>query len=431
MRYTTVRNRFLNYFKELNYAQLERASMLHPSIPMSFVMSAGLVQVESSLKLNKIKEGNKFVLIQDCFRHFDQKKVVSNSQNHLSLFEMSGAFEFGEINQLHTIKKIWNFIINDLKISKNQIWVTYFKGDRIGNNEISEDLATYHAWQSIGINEKRIVGLSKKDNFWIQGGSLENANIKSRKCGTNSEIFFDKGESYNCGGFCQPSCDCGRFIEFANILFIKYKFTDENQPLQKLATPFAETVIGNERVAMILQNKSVVFKIDSYSYLREDIAAFANTTSLDSSLAVQSINVIMDHLRAIYMLVADGAPPPGKGGRSHIMKKLIRGVVSRLIILDIPMESFIQFALEKIITRFGDKIDYNSSIKSKILFYFKTDSDRFIRTIEKGQRRILNFVKNNSEEKLSSSQIYYFEKTLGVPQVIIHKIAQENGITYY
>ncbi len=427
MNYPTVRNRFLQYFNQLDYATLSRAPMLHPSIPMSFVMSAGLVQVESGLYSGEVMMGDKYVLIQDCFRHFDQKRVQSG-QNHLSLFEMSGAFEFGDVQRSHDLEKIWKFVTEILEIDRSRIWVTYFAGDRIGQETMPADRDSYDCWKSLGIEEHRIVGLSKSDNFWIQGGNLKDGHLESRKCGPNSEIFFDKGAQYACGEQCKPGCRCGRFIEFANILFIQYELFEHSQSLRKLSIPFVESVIGNERVAMVIQEKQSVFDIDSYAYLRKELVSFVDETSLPQIVFKRNMNTIIAHLRALYILVSDGAPPPGRGGRAHIIKGLIRAVVARLIILDIPHNPFLDYTLDKIIAIFGESIDYRSGGKSKIIDYFEMDADRFAKTLKRGQRHILRFIKDNSASNLSKSQIQFFEKQLGVPRIIIHKIAKENGI---
>ena len=370
MGYTEIRKLFLSYYTELNFTSLPRAKMLHPSIPMSFVMSAGLVQIESSLKKGKLREGDKYVLIQDCFRHFDKKRVAKEP-NHLSLFEMSGAFEFGQFNQIDVMSKLWDLIVNHIKVDPDRIWASYYEGGFIGRDYVNRDEKSLLAWQKLGIDPKQIIALSKEDNFWMQGGDTLEGEHHKRKCGTNSELFFDKGEHFKCSNSCKPGCRCGRFIEFANVLFVQYEFLEKSERLLTLDLPFAETVIGNERVAMIRQDESNVFDISSYADLHGFVRSFIQEKQLSDEFIYENVNIILDHLRAINILVMDGAPPPGRGGRAHIMKGLIRGVLARLIVLGIPFDCFIETALDQIKKTFSNSIGYEDSNKQNMIDFFK------------------------------------------------------------
>jgi alanyl-tRNA synthetase len=172
-----------------------------------------------------------------------------------------------------------------------------------------------------GLPKSRIVGLGIEANFWKQGTGL-GVEEPIRKCGPNTEVFFDRGPELGCGSKCKPGCGCDRFVEFANTLFICWEIDDETQTLRPMADPFAETVIGTERVAMITQGKSSVFEIESIQPLIEHVRSFHQTADpLGSNEWVRSDRAIADHIRALLFLVADGAPPPGKGGRTRVMRK--------------------------------------------------------------------------------------------------------------
>jgi len=204
--------------------------MLHPSIPMSFVMSAGLVQVETSLAQAQNRRGNKFVLVQDCFRHFDLK-AVGTDEVHLSLFEMPGAFIFGTDERENFIGAVWKFVTTDLSLDAERIWVSYFGGDELANQRLAADEQTYRTWRDIGVPQNRIVGLGKTHNYWIQGGGLQNQESILRKCGPHTELFYDRDPRRKCSAHCQPGCRCGRFVEFSNTLFISHEFDPQNNRL--------------------------------------------------------------------------------------------------------------------------------------------------------------------------------------------------------
>ena len=305
-----ISQRFLDYYKNLGYQLLPSASLMDDSIPMSFVMSAGLVQIELSLARNRVKSDNKFTLMQNCFRHFDLDRVGTDDL-HLSFFNMLGAFEFVEKRKADTVHQMWKLATSVLGIDATRVWASYFQGGIIEGNNISEDSAVRQAWQRIGIPSERIVGLGPKDNYWIQGKGLNSENSEY-KCGPNTELFFDRGENCRCRSRCQPGCKCGRFIEFSNSLFIHYKINQQNGKFEKLDNTFSETVIGTERVAMILQKVKSIFEIESFQKVINIVHQYVTESDLDISLVAESERLITDHLKALYFLIADGAPHPGK-----------------------------------------------------------------------------------------------------------------------
>ncbi|HJS18226.1 MAG TPA: alanine--tRNA ligase-related protein, partial [Anaerolineales bacterium] len=130
MNIVEIRQRFVGYYENMGYLSLPGAPMLDPSIPMSFVMSAGLVQVENSLAKSTKRVGNQYVLVQNCFRHFDLEKVGTDDI-HLSLFEMPGAFVFGSDGKDGTVKRMWNLATAVLGLDKEHIWVSYLKGGEV------------------------------------------------------------------------------------------------------------------------------------------------------------------------------------------------------------------------------------------------------------------------------------------------------------
>jgi len=338
MNASEIRRRFVDYYEGMGFQPLPRAPMLHPSIPMSFVMSAGLVQVETSLARAEERPGDQFVLVQECFRHFDLDKVGTDGI-HLSLFEMPGAFVFGPNGKADTVQRMWALATSVLGIDKSRIWVSYFNGGEVLGDYLPGDEVTRQAWIKVGMPENRIVGLVD-DNYWVQGGGIDGVETP-RKAGPNTELFYDRGPERACGPDCRPGCKCGRFVEFSNSLFICREQDSQGGSMRPMAEPFAETVIGTERVAMILQGARSVFDIDSYRPSIDAIHSFVHAPNLPEPLVVDSERVIADYLKALYVLVADGAPPPGKNGRERIVKLLVRGIVTRQIILGIQLHEFI------------------------------------------------------------------------------------------
>jgi alanyl-tRNA synthetase len=402
--------------------------MLHPSIPMSFVMSAGLVQVETSLARTEDRPGDQFVLVQECFRHFDLDKVGTDDI-HLSLFEMPAAFVFGSNGKAETIRQIWTLATESLGIDQNRVWVSYFKGGRVLDDYLPGDEATRRAWIEAGVPENRIVGLSTHENYWVQGGGIDGMETP-RKAGPNTELFYDRGAERACGTGCRPGCQCGRFVEFANSLFICRELDDQSGFLRPMAEPFVETVIGTERVAMILQDTRSVFEIDSYRPIIDTIHSFVHRHDLPESLVTASEHVIADYVKALYILVMDGAPPPGKDGRERIIKLLVRGIITRQTVLDIQSQEFLPALIDCVAQMVHNTLPATAEDEKRLMFYFSTESQRFSKTIKRGHRQLTRFLKENNGRALSGPQIVRLEKKWGLPHILTAVTLQEKGLEF-
>lgn len=403
--------------------------MLHPSIPMSFVMSAGLVQVELSLSRFPDYQGQQFVLVQDCFRHFDLDSI-GRDESHLSLFEMPGAFVFGPNAKAATIRRMWTLATQQLKINPEQLWVSYFAGGELEGNTLAADEETYEAWLELGLAPERLVGLGVEDNYWQQSRGLGFTGEHPRKCGPNTELFYDLGARPDCDAACGPQCRCGRFLEFSNSLFIASELEEEHHQIIPLENPFTETVIGTERVAVILQGVSSVFETADYRPLIELIRQYRQAQQLPEGMAEESERIIADHLKALWVLVGDGAPPPGKNGRERIVKLLIRRAIARLMVLEIEEATFLPVFLAKLVEQWqthqgsGDaQTALNQSLVETLLKYIESESVRFHKTIERGDRRLKQFIANPVDgfdhETSLEAKLIDIEKNWGLPLPLI------------
>jgi len=410
----TIQEQFIAFFARQNFQLLPTAPMLHPSIPMSFVMNAGLVQVETVLTQLNLKQGERFTLIQNCFRHFDLD-TVGTTPTHLSLFEMAAAFSFGTSERQLALTNMWRFATEVLRIDKQRLWVSYFKGGELNGCVLNKDEQTYQAWQALGVSADRLVGLGIKDNFWMQSDSLKHPNSPPRKCGANTELFYDRGSQHSCGVSCTAGCRCGRFVEFANTLFISLQINSATEQIEDMATPFVETVVGIERLAMILQGVDSVFAIERYQALIIAMLPFVSS-QLVNNLQQNHLHVMADHLRALCVLIRDGAPAAGQGGRKRLIRKLIRGVAARQFILGIETDDFLPTIIDVIGKVF--ELDLSLSVRQRIQDYFQEESVRFFKTVQQGQQQLDLCLTN--KDALSKDDIIFLEKKLGFPAVLIN-----------
>jgi len=424
-----IRQRFTDYYKDMGYRSLPRAPMIDPSIPMSFVMSAGLVQVENSLAKSSNRGGNQYVLVQECFRHFDLEKVGTDDI-HLSLFEMPGAFVFGPDGKVGTVQRMWTLATSVLGLEKEHIWSTYFNGGQVMDDNLPEDVETRDAWLNSGILKNHVVGLGTDNNYWIQGKGIDDASV-SKKCGPNTELFYDRGIQKACSKDCKPGCKCGRFVEFSNSLFICSEIERNSMSIQPLDNPFTETVIGTERISMIRQKAASVFDTREFRPILDTLREYSNYEISSESLIAQSEKVIADHVRALFFLISDGAPPPGKNGRERIIKMLIRRVITRLLVLGIDTMQCIPILIISVSKTITEKNQEEKDRVGRLLIaYFQKEFQRFIKTIERGKSQLIQILDENNGLTLSGTQILYLEKQWGLPYLIMAKEMLSKGIPF-
>lgn len=374
------------------------------------------------------KSSDQFVLVQECFRHFDLDKVGTDGI-HLSLFEMPAAFVFGPNGRAEIIRQIWTVTTSVLGVGRSRIWVSYFKGGKVLDDYLPSDEATRQAWIEAGVPENRVIGLGTGENYWVQGGGIDGMETP-RRAGPHTELFYDRGIERACGSDCELGCKCGRFVEFSNTLFICRELDPRNGSLRPVAEPFAETVIGTERVAMILQGAQSVFEINSYRPLTDAIHSFVHTPGLPEPLVTASERVIADYVKALYFLIADGAPPPGKDGRERIIKLLIRGVITRQIILGIESKVWLTTLIDCLSQTNHSTLRVTPEDKERLVSYFSSESQRFSKTIERGRRQLERFLRENDGHTLSGPQIIFLEKKRGLPHLLTAVMLREKGLAF-
>ena len=343
---------------------------------------------------------------------------------------MPGAFSFGAIGKVTVIRQTWRLLTERFGLEPTDLWVTYFAGDKVSTHWFDRDEETYQAWRNVGLPPQHIVGLGAGDNFWKQGSAVVGQE-HVHKCGPTTEVFFDQGADCRCGPDCRPGCGCGRFVEFANTLFICFHIDDEPSPVRPLERPFTETVIGTERVAMLLQSKSSVFDIDSIRPLVEHVHRFCRQTHAhDPVNGTRSERVIIDHIRALLFLVADGAPQPGRGGRARLMRKLTRGTLTNQKLLGIQDRAFIPSLIDAALELYRDRHPHLQGARHRLLDYISEESQRFDRTIRAGQRQFNQLLRCNGDNFLSGEQALRLVKCHGFPLSLLEAALARKGIEF-
>lgn len=392
----SISEAFLALHEQDGFARLPPSSLLHDSVPMSFVMSAGLIQVENELEQIVQKTGGKFAFTQPCFRHFDMAQVGADP-TRLSLFHMSAAFHIGSTERETVLPHLWHFLTEVLGLKQDRLWVTYLDDAEFGRDERS-----YQCWRALGVAESRLVGLDQQHCFWRQRSTGQIAS-DGKKCGPHTEVFYQRDTACpTCENPQQAigNCRCGKFVEISNSLFIE-NYIDDDGKLVTAGTVFSECVVGLERLAMILQQVTSVHDTLRFQPWRNALMPlFQHQQPAD---AERSIRIISDHLSAFIKLTQDGAPTPGRGGRRAIIQNLLRRAMTEVLLskVSIPCVLVAIQALTK---------------EESVLVRLYQEYERFSRTVERGKNELNNLLALQSP--ISSETLTEFKRTYGMPVVL-------------
>ncbi len=422
-----IGRRFILYYQDHGFKSVPRCSLLDPSLPMTFVMSAGRIHIDNAIAHGQYRTGDSYVLLQPCFRHYDVEKVGPNPV-HLSLFEMAGAYYFGRVSRESMLRKVWRFLTEELGFRRERLWATYFAGGDVEGYHFEADPEALRALRKIGCLASQIVGLGVEDNLLKQGAGISGKR-RFLKCGAMVELFFDRGAQFCCGSTCQPGCKCERFVEISNTLFIYWQFDQVTQSLHPIKTPFTETVIGIERAAMALQEGMSVFDTVGLAALVKLVrSSYHGTAFLNAEQQARSERVIADHIRALLFLVADGAPSPGKCGRQRIVKLLIRGILTHQKILGTLQNNFIQNLINTAFDFYQHQYPHLNSGRSILLNYFDNESKRFEKTLVVALHKLDQVIGSNGNDPINGQQAIGLVKGYGFPLPLLQQRLHSRGI---
>jgi alanyl-tRNA synthetase len=308
-----LRQKFLDFFFAKGHKIYPSDTIVPKDDPTLLFTSAGMNQFKQEF-LGKHTQFKRKVTCQKCLRTDDLDKVGKTNSHH-TFFEMLGNFSFGDYFKEEAINFAWEFVVKDLTLPKEKIWISVYK----------QDDEAYKIWKDkIKVTPGRIIKLGAKENFWPANAPEEGPN---GPCGPCSEIFYDQGEEIGCGrSECSPACDCGRFVEIWNLVFTQFDRKDKNI-LEQLPKKNIDTGMGLERMAAVLQGVANNFEIDIFKPITKQIMRLTSFNTAKLSVGQYSArNAIADHIRAITFAIADGVLP-SNDERGYVVRKLIRRAV--------------------------------------------------------------------------------------------------------
>ena len=409
-----IRKKFFDFFKKHNHVAVPSSSLIPAEDPTLLFTNAGMNQFKGCFLGKEKRSYTRAVSIQKCVRaggkHNDLDEVGFTNR-HLTFFEMMGNFSFGDYFKKEAIRFAWNFLTKEVKISEKDLVVSVYETDE----------QSYKIWErEIGLSREKIFRLGKEDNFWQMGDT--------GPCGPCSEIHVDFGEKVGCkSSRCNPSCECGRFTEIWNLVFMQYD-QKKGGTLVPLKQTGIDTGMGFERLCMILQNKSSVFEIDLFQDLIRKIEEFTKRDYCSSSKDIQAaFNVICDHARASALLIADGCSPSNEG-RGYVLRKIIRRAALFTQKLSNDQTLFlvaVNIFIEKN-SEIYPELKANATLISKIINHEVT---RFTFNLVQGQNIFTKYVEEIKGKTIFPGEyVFKLYDTYGFPPELTRVLAYEKNL---
>jgi alanyl-tRNA synthetase len=305
-----IRSRFLKFFEERGHRVVRSSSLVPANDPTLLFTNAGMNQFKDVFLGRERRDYTRACSSQKCVRaggkHNDLEQVGRTTRHH-TFFEMLGNFSFGDYFKKEAIPWAWELVTKDFAIPREKLYVTVFRED----DEAEEIWAT-----SVGVPRQRIFRFDEKDNFWAMGDT--------GPCGPCSEIHYDLGPKASDLGHtdCQFPCDCGRYVELWNLVFMQFN-RDEQGNMTPLPRPSIDTGAGLERFCTVLQGKVSNFDTDLFRPLIKEAADLANVEYGSSHDTDVSLRIIADHARAATFLISDGVLPSNEG-RGYVLRLILR-----------------------------------------------------------------------------------------------------------
>ncbi|AGS40037.1 MAG: alanine--tRNA ligase [Cycloclasticus pugetii] len=403
-----IRSAFLTYFEKRGHQIVPSSSLVPGNDPTLLFTNAGMVQFKNVFLGEEKRSYTMATSSQRCVRaggkHNDLENVGYTARHH-TFFEMLGNFSFGEYFKRDAIKYAWDFLVEELGIPAEKLWVTVF----------DEDTEAADIWlNEVGVDADRLSRIGAKDNFWSMG--------ETGPCGPCSEIFYDHGEQVAGGPPGTPEEDGDRYVEIWNLVFMQYDRNDKGE-LTPLPKPSVDTGMGLERVAAVLQGVHNNYDIELFKSLIKNAARLTGTKDTSHT----SLRVLVDHIRSCAFLIVDGVQPSNEG-RGYVLRRIIRRAIRHGYKLDMK-EVFFHKLVQPLVEQMGSaypELTEKADMVSNILL---KEEQRFAETLEQGMKLLQDGTQSLKDKLITGETAFKLYDTYGFPVDLTADYARENGLT--
>jgi len=426
-----IRSKYLEFFKERGHAVIPRALLVPQNDPTTLFTSAGMQPLVPYLLGEEHPEGTRLVDSQTCLRSQDIEEVGDN--RHTTFFEMLGNWSLGDYFKAEQIPWFWQFLTDEIKLDPKRIFVTCFIGDdasgvprdseaadiwaglfeKAGVDPKRVDIDTEENGAKVGMQDGRIFFYGNKKNWWSRSGTPQEMPV-GEPGGPTTEMFYlfpEIAHNPEYGEHCHVNCDCGRYIELGNSVFMAYVKTDSGvAPLPKRNVDYGG---GLERIAAAALDTPDVFRISLLWPIVEKLEQLSGK-KYDSH--TNAMRVIADHLRGAVFLAVDGVVPSNKA-QGYVMRRLVRRAVRFAFDLGVE-QNFLPEIVPVIAALYAADMPDVQANRDKVIEVLVKEEKAFRQTLRKGLAELQKMIK-------TPKALYFFEDAYYEGTPIASKAAGE------
>lgn len=436
-----IRTKFLKYMEQKGHTIVPSASLVPENDPTTLFTGSGMQPMLPYLLGQPHPLGKRIADSQKCFRSQDIEEVGDN--RHTTFFEMLGNWSFGDYFKEEEIRWMFTFLIEELHLDSKNFYVTCFAGNELLG--VPRDTFSAELWQRLliakdvdafisvtpeeGMKEgERIFYYNEKKNWWSRSGIPQNM-PEGEPGGPDSEMFYDfdpllskrmHANSKWVSMPCHPNCDCGRFLEIGNNVFMQYKKTSAG--FEELPQMNVDHGSGLERYAAALRNDADMFNIDVFNVPKEVIARLSGKRYGESDETVYAYRVVLDHIRSATFLISDGVMP-GNKDQMYFVRRLIRRAVrfARNLGVDTNFTKEVGAAFIDVY-----KDEYRNLLEQEVMILTELDKEesKFRVTLEKGMKEFEKI----ATEYISGTHAFNLLQSYGFPIELTEELAHERNI---
>jgi alanyl-tRNA synthetase len=424
-KYSELRKKYIDFFKDNNHKEIPSAPLIPENDPSVLFVNAGMFPLVPFLMGQKHPKGKRLTNSQRCVRTGDIEEVGNNF--HCTSFEMLGNWSLNDYFKKEAINLTIEFFVKELGLDIQNIYASVFGGEK----DIPEDKESIEVWKKLfknyGIDAKvgkgeRIQKFGKKENWW----GLESGG----PCGPDSEIFYDTGKE-KCSKDCHLNCDCGKYVEIGNNVFMEYlKEGDSLKPLEKHNVDFGG---GLERISTLIQGVDNIYDIDIYKPILEKVKKltekFSDTLKDNKEVSpderLKSERIITDHIKASTLIIMDGVVP-SSNQQGYILRRLIRRAVRHARKLGVR-QPFTEEIAKTSIQQFSEIYPDLKKKEDDIVNIIVKEEEKFNNTLENGLDELENLLEKKGE--INGEDAFKLYETHGLPVEVTEEILQEKNTT--
>ena len=410
-----LRQLYLKFFESKGHKIIPSASLIPENDPSVLFTTAGMHPLVPYLLGEKHPAGTRLTDVQKCVRTGDIDEVGDLS--HLTFFEMLGNWSLGDYFNKEAISWSFEFLTSPdyLGIPVENLAVTVFAGDE----DAPRDEESAAKWAECGLPKDRIFYLPKKNNWWIAG--------KTGPCGPDTEMFIDRGTP-KCSDGCDPSCDCSKYLEIWNNVFMQF-YKNEDGTYSKLKQKNVDTGMGLERTLCILNGVESVYDTELFDEAKAKIYELTGKAYGEDPETTRAYRIILDHVRTATFLIGDTRGiVPSNVDQGYVLRRLIRRAVRFGRNINLPEGSLAKIAkcyVEKYKNAY-EELEVNSE---KIYNELNKEEEKFSKTLTDGLKEFNKVVTHIQGTTFPGKTAFRLYDTFGFPLEITQELAKEKGFT--